>query len=180
MYNKSSQPLTTSDSPTFVGLDLTGITNGNVPYMSASGFADSPLSTNGGNVGIGETAPVTLLEMTSTAPYITLHNSTHEDIDGGRESRIIARGEQSGGEETILGYMEFAHDGAADDQKGLFRVLLNDGNDGTTPSITGFRIEADGGVFFPSMKSGADQTAAGAVAGELYIDTDTNAVMVGV
>lgn len=37
-------------SPTFAGLDLTGITNGNIPYISASGFADSPLSTNGTDI----------------------------------------------------------------------------------------------------------------------------------
>lgn len=257
MYNKSSQPLTTSDSPTFAGLDLTGITNGNIPYMSASGFADSLLSTDGtdisssghikttvaskgfriktpnslpagynsaptaevvyfglnhgdlggvadhtnfehagiqldgrkasadgaflvrtqkaggsgvlriplrvfagetsnvltisgtdGFVGMGEIAPVTQLEMTGTAPYITLHNSTHENGDGGRECRLIARGEQDGGEETILGYMEFAHDGAADDEKGLFRVLLNDGNDGTTPSITPIQCYSNGTVEF--------------------------------
>ena len=91
--------------------------------------------SSGGNIGIGEIAPVTLTEWTSAAPYLTLHNSEHEDVDGGRESRIIARGEQSGEEESVLGYMEFSHDGAADDQKGQFRLYLNDGDDDTTPTL---------------------------------------------
>lgn len=258
---RASLGLGSTDSPTFAGLDLTGITNGYIPYMSASGFADGPLSTDGtditnagnyiipidgiigisaakasikfvddhvigaltvgslllrnsfvgigtdnpqsnleissavapririidttntcrvfmssadtfafmgtdsahpfyirtsdvnrgavtagGNWGLNELDAVTLLELTSTVPYITLHNSTNEDADGGRESRIIARGQQSGAEETILGYMEFAHDGAADDEKGLWRVLLNDGNDGTAPSITGIAIDSAGNI----------------------------------
>ena len=87
-----------------------------------------------GNVGIGEVAPITLTEWSSTAPYLTLHNTTEEDGEGGRESKIIARGEQSGGEETILGYMGFAHDGTSDDQKGLFCGYLNNGSDGVSPT----------------------------------------------
>jgi hypothetical protein len=247
-YLKTLQALGATDSPTFVTVDLTGITNGNVPYMGASGFANSPMSINGnyvgigttaaerslhiaystgaivggilledtnpataskflitrnyinagfhirdltqnkgrfsiaqnGNVGFSETDPVTHFEMTGTAPYITLHNSTNEDTDGGRESRIIARGQQSGGEETILGYMEFAHESTGDDEKGLWRVLLNDGNDGTTPSKTGITIKADGGVYLNSLKSGANQGAAGAATGELWIDTADQTVKVGV
>ena len=85
--------------------------------------------------GIHETAPETILEITHTEPYLTLHNSTEEDSDGGRESRIIARGEQSGEEESILGWLEFSHDGAANDQNGQLRVYINDGDDGTSPTL---------------------------------------------
>jgi len=87
-----------------------------------------------GNVGIGVIDPETLTEWSSTVPYLTLHNTTEEDTDYGRESRIIAKGEQSGTEETTLGYMEFAHDGTGDDQKGIFTLKLNDGTDGDTPT----------------------------------------------
>lgn len=40
------------DSPTFVTTDLTGVTDGNIPYMQAAGagFGDSPLSTDGTDV----------------------------------------------------------------------------------------------------------------------------------
>jgi hypothetical protein len=155
-------------------------------YFVETGIAIRMAIAAGGNVGIGESAsPSTLLELQTGNPYITLHNTAQEDGDGGRESRIIARGEQSGGEETVLGYAEFAHDGTSDDEKGLFRVLLNDGDDGTTPSITGIRIEADGGVFLPTLKSGATQVAAGAAASELWTTSShatlpDNVVMIGV
>ena len=73
---------------------------------------------------IGSIAATGNAEWTSTSPYNTLHNSTHEDSDGGRESRLIFKGEQSGGEETALFQFEASHDGAADDQlgKGVWSV----------------------------------------------------------
>ena len=88
----------------------------------------------GGNVGIGETSPETLLELSSTIPYQTLHNTTHEDTDGGRESRINFKGEQSGGEETTLARIEVSHDGAVDDEKGKIVFSTNDGSDTDTPT----------------------------------------------
>lgn len=70
----------------------------------------------------------------STAPRPIMHNTTEEDADGGRESRLTAYGEQSGGERSTLGYIEFSHDGGSDDQKGKFRIVLNDGDDADAPS----------------------------------------------
>ncbi len=46
------QNIHTGATPTFAGLDLTGITDNYVPYMSASGLADSPIYVSSGNVGI--------------------------------------------------------------------------------------------------------------------------------
>ena len=87
-----------------------------------------------GNVGIGETEPGTLFDMAGTAPYLTIHNTTHEDGAGGREGKLIFEGEQSGGELTTLGEIEFSHDGTSDDEKGKLVIRLNDGNDGTSPT----------------------------------------------
>lgn len=126
-----------------------------------------------GGVGIGESAPETQLEMTGVAPYVTFHNSTHEDSDGGRESRINFKGEQSGGEETTLAKIEAGHDGVVDDQKGYLDFFTNDGDDGDAPTKQ-VRIAADGGIHIVNIKSGIDQANAGAVAGELYFDTDDN------
>jgi hypothetical protein len=89
------------------------------------------VNTGGGGVcrvGINETSPETIQEITHTEPYITLHNSTHEDIDGGRECRWIGKGEQSGGEESELGYYQFSHDGTSDDEKGKISEYLNNGS----------------------------------------------------
>ena len=87
-----------------------------------------------GNIGIAETLPETLIELTHATPYLTLHNSTHEDSDGGRESRFNFKGEQSGGEETTLARIEAGHDGDADDQKGYFDIFINDGDDDDVPT----------------------------------------------
>jgi len=47
-------------------------------------------------------------------------------------------------------------------------------------SVEIFKVDNTGGIFPVGMKSGIDQANAGAVAGELYVDTDTNAVMIGI
>ncbi len=86
-------------------------------------------------VGIEEPDPETLLEMTSTVPYLTLHNNTEEDTDGGRESRINFKGEQSGAEETTLVRIEASHDGAVDDEKGKIVFSTNAGSDTDTPTV---------------------------------------------
>lgn len=80
-------------------------------------------------IGAGATAPETLLEMTGTAPYITLHNSTHENTDGGRESRIIGKGEQGVDPftESALAQYEMSHDGTLDDQLGKIIESVNTG-----------------------------------------------------
>lgn len=101
-------------------------------WNTAGGSYSLSINGNTGNVGIGEQVAETALEITTTTPYITLHNSTHED--DGRESWISAKGEQSGGEETTLGRIVFSHDGAADDEKGKIVLSTNDGSDTNTPT----------------------------------------------
>ncbi len=66
------------------------------------------------------------------AAYI--QNLFGEDGDGERVCRLLAKGSQSGDELTTLGYVEFSHEGAADDQKGQMRIVLNDGDDSNAPS----------------------------------------------
>lgn len=125
-------------------------------YLNAfqSGYKDFridglPLVLNtfsGGNVGINEVAPETLTEWTSTSPYLTLHNSTEEDSDGGRESRINFKGEQTGTEETTLARIEVSHDGSADDEKGKIIFSTNDGSDSDTPTDH-IKIDAAGNTY---------------------------------
>lgn len=98
---------------------------------------------SGGQLGIGTTAPGTQVEIDGTAPYITLKNNTHEDTDGGRESRIIFEGEQSGGEISTLARIQASHDGTADDEAGDLIFSVNDGNDGAAPTER-MRIHSNG------------------------------------
>jgi hypothetical protein len=111
-----------------------------------------------GKVGINEFTPGTLLDMAGAAPYFTLHNLTEEDGDGGRESKLIFEGEQSGGELTTLGEIEISHDGASDDEKGKFILRLNDGDDDAAPT-TRLTIASDGlATLAGNLYPGADDT----------------------
>jgi hypothetical protein len=97
-----NQDVTTTGTPTFAGL------------------------------GINEASPETPLEITTTSPYITLHNSTHTNGADARKSRFIGKGEKADGTEHTLGSMDFSHSGSGDDQKGEWILRVNDGNDGDT------------------------------------------------
>lgn len=103
---------------------------------NASGTLNTNTTINDlGYLGVGETSPETMTEWTGPTPYLTLHNNTEEDIDGGRESIIQFFGEQSGGEETTLAKILVDHNGSSDDEKGRFRLYVNDGADGDNPSL---------------------------------------------
>lgn len=95
---------------------------------------------------------------------ITLLNETLEDANGGRESHIICRGTQSGGEQTMLGKFGFSHDGGSDDERGKFEIFVNDGFDGESPNV-GFVLDRNGSV---TLGGGAS-----APIGSLHI-ADTN------
>jgi len=102
------------------------------------------LGTDSGNLTIDSAATTVLADVLSmtgatqqvqnTAPRVVLYNTTEEDGDGGRESYIQVRGEQSGGEISELAKIEISHDGAADDQKGKVVISVNDGADDYTPT----------------------------------------------
>ena len=98
-----------------------------------------------GDVGIGETAPETLLELTSTVPYLTLHNSTEEDGDTGRKSQISFKGEQSGGEESTLARIQASHVSTGDDQAGKLQFFTNSFSDGDSPTEK-LRLSFDGSL----------------------------------
>ena len=78
---------------------------------------------NNGNVDIG-----------GETTELKLKNTTHEDTDGGRESKISFQGEQSGGEQSILAQIQASHQDTSDDQKGELIFRTNDGSDGTSPT----------------------------------------------
>ena len=116
----------------------------------------------------------------TATPYAILWNSTHEDADGGRESRINFKGEQSGGEETTLARIEVSHDGAADDEKGKVVISTNAAADTDTPT-TALTIDSEQAIITVKNKITpiggiaillTNQTGANTVAGQL-VKSDT-------
>ena len=68
------------------------------------------------------------LTLASGTPYQYLINNTHEDTDGGGESRIIGKREDGAGTETTVGQIEISHDGVvANDQLGKMIFSVNTG-----------------------------------------------------
>jgi len=112
------------------------------------------------------------LTATDTTPEVTIVNSTHEDTDGGREGKVIFKGQQSGGEETTLAEIQGSHDGTADDEKGDLIFKTNDGSDGASPTER-LRIDSTGKSTFKDDVGieGATPTL------QMYDTTVTNNVM---
>jgi len=77
-----------------------------------------------GKVGIGTADPGTQLQMTSTAPYATLQNSTAENSDGGCESKIIFEDHA----DVALAQVEGSHSGSSDDTKGKLILSTHTGS----------------------------------------------------
>lgn len=95
--------------------------------------------------------------VTSTDAAFTLRNTDEEDSDGGRQSRWINKGEQTGGEITTLGYIEFSHDGTNDDEKGQVVIKLNDGDDTNAPSKQAIGFISTGKIAVSSSLSVLDE-----------------------
>jgi hypothetical protein len=78
-----------------------------------------------GNVGIGTNEPGTVLQIDSTAPYLTLKNTTAENGEGGCESRIIFEDHA----DASLAVIEASHDGTANDTRGQLTFSTHNGSD---------------------------------------------------
>ena len=111
-------------------------------------------------------AEVQDLTATDTTPEVTIVNNTHEDTDGGREGKVIFKGQQSGGEESTLAEIQASHDGTSDDEKGDLIFKTNDGSDGASPTEV-MRLDSGGTVNISSpsnaralkMQNGANNSA---------------------
>jgi len=89
------------------------------------------------------------ISATDATPEITLKNTTETDADGTRSGKITFKGEQSGGEESVLAQIQGSHDGASDDEKGDLIFKTNDGNDALAPTER-LRINSAGDVLVSS------------------------------
>lgn len=102
-------------------------TNDRLVFKSHYGLIEFATDTTG--------TAITRMSIDPSNPYVSLINTTEEDADGGRESRLIFKGEQSGGEQTTLAWLQASHNGSSDDEKGQLQFYTNDGSDGDTPTL---------------------------------------------
>jgi hypothetical protein len=82
-------------------------------------------------LGIGDATPGTAVQVTDTAPYLTLKNSTSENSDGGCEGRVIFEDHAN----AALGQIEVSHSGSSDDTKGKMILSTHTGS-GLTAAVT--------------------------------------------
>ena len=135
-----------------------------INHLSLYAQCDGAGAGDNRRVGILEADPETTLEIVDTAPYLSLTNSTAEDSEGGRESRIIFQGTQSGSEETHLAWIEASHSGSSDDEKGQLKFYTNDTGDGDSPALR-LTITDEGNFVTPTYNVDYVVQAGGAALG---------------
>ena len=85
-------------------------------------------------VGIGTNAPGTALQIETTAPNVTLKNTTAENSDGGCASKLIFEDHAN----ATLTQIQGSHDGSSDDTKGNVIISTNNGSS----LVEGMRIDS--------------------------------------
>jgi hypothetical protein len=93
--------------------------------------SDTDMVLFNSQLGLGTETPGTQLQLESTAPYMTLKNSTSENTAGGCESKIIFEDHA----DNSLGQIEVSHVGTGDDAKGQLTLSTNS-NSGLAAAIT--------------------------------------------
>ena len=106
---------------------------------------------------------------------VTLKNNTEEDTNGGRSSKLVYKGEQSGGQESTLAEIQASHDGSSNDEKGSLSFKTNDGNDGAAPTER-LKIDSAGTASFDGTVSviGDFHTSGSGVGTQLAFANDHN------
>lgn len=94
----------------------------------------------------------------SNSNYIfSLTNDTASDSDGHRYSYLAFTGKQSGGEKSILSSVNGAHDGTADDTKGMLVFRTNSGSEGGTIPTERMRIDSSGRLLVGTTTEGKEE-----------------------
>ena len=83
---------------------------------------------------------------TNSSYIFSLTNATASDSAEQRYSYLAFTGTQSGGEKSILASVNGAHDGAADDTKGILVFRTNSGSEGGTIPTERLRITSNGDI----------------------------------
>ena len=131
-------------TPTGAAIAAGSITSGGVYLVAYEASVDKFMLIGGSHSG-GDNPFIY-----NSSPTLTLENSTSEDTSGGRESQVVFKGLQSGGEESTLVKIQASHEGTSDDEKGQLIVGVNDGNDGASPT-TAVTVASTGIVTFDKM-----------------------------
>ena len=117
--------------------------------MTAAGmYLISYEASNDRFILVGGLGSAQNLYINNSSPNVMLENSSNEDSDGGRESTIQIKGKQSGNEITTLATIVTSHDGSSDDQKGVMKFNINDGDDGDSPSKVAAKFDSSGNAHF--------------------------------
>lgn len=102
-------------------------------------------------LGTGDSPTFRGVSLTHTsAPSLTIYNTTPSDAPGARDCIIYFKGTQSGSETSYLAQIRAEHLGTSDDEKGILKFYVNDGNDGTSPTNV-----ANIGIGFYAFPQGA-------------------------
>ena len=122
-----------ADGPVTVGVDDTGYdvkffgaTAGS--YMLWDESQDDLILGGAAQLGIGDTAPGTQLQITADGPTITLKNSVAENGEGGAESNILFEDHAN----ASLARIQGSHHGTNDDTKGKLILSTHNGTSLTT------------------------------------------------
>ena len=132
----------------FINVYLNGVRLINGTDYTATNGSDIVLTTGASASDVLDFETFDTFELVNqTFENITTKNPTHEDTDGGRESAISFKGEQSGGEISTLAQIQASHDGTSDDQKGDLIFKTNDGSDNDAPTER-LRLDSAGRASF--------------------------------
>ena len=160
-YNGSDYPITAISSNTSMTISQIPLSGGDPSSLSEQSIIRKPPIISGvdkdnnlamyadelGNMVLGNYSVESKLTIsgsgeTNYLPYITLVNTTDEDTDGGRESRITFKG-NNGGTYTDLVRLEGSHMGIGDNTKGQFKITTNNGTD---MNNVAFNIVSNGSI----------------------------------
>ena len=143
------------------GVDYTA-SNGSDIVLTAAASADDVLTFETFNEFqlVSQTMTTPTISGGTLKSNVTLKNDTEQDTDGGRASKIIYQGEQSGGEISTLAEIEASHDGTADDEKGDLIFRTNDGSDGSSPTEA-MRIDSSQHVLIGKTSTSSASTVDG-------------------
>lgn len=148
-----------------------GYTNILVDCGGATGLATGNISTRASGIGVDVAPALNKLHLRDSGASLDLVKLEYNPVTGVEEVGFVVT-RDSGLDANIVAKL------VAVFEAGGAGWALHTGNTGAAADR--FRIDKTGGIFVSSLKSGANQGAAGAAAGELWVDTGDLTIKLGV